>query len=188
MTEASRPKGVAWLLLRLRGVLLCALPPIASSLVSSLVLVGCVVPLAPQFQDPPASQNYAPVIVAADPLIGSVISTTPNVPQTFTVTFDDPNVGDVLTARFLIDFPPDTTNTRVQDDPPIVPGSGNQLSVAHITPNCLLNALAKTASHQIMVVISDRGFLPPQVAGDLTRIPEGGHAVQASWTLLMECP
>jgi len=180
MSVPARSRRVARLLLFLRGVVICALPLAFPA--------GCVLPLAPDFQDPPASENYAPVIVKAEPDLGSIVTTIPKVPQTFSVTFSDPNVTDDLTVRFLIDYPPDTIDTRPIPDHVVPHSTGPQLSKLPLTPDCVLNALAKIPTHQIMVVISDRGFLAPQVAGDLTRIPEGGHSVTGSWILNLECP
>src|SRR3954447_16659559 len=66
--QASRPRWLARSLLSLEIV-----PVVLLSLVSSLS--GCVVPVAPSFQDPPAGlPNIAPYIESASPDFGSFSS------------------------------------------------------------------------------------------------------------------
>src|SRR5207244_709655 len=55
----------------------------------ALAAPACVVPVGPQFQDPPATQNYEPRILAAQPPLGERVTGT-----TFHVTVQDPNVLD----------------------------------------------------------------------------------------------
>jgi hypothetical protein len=160
---------------------------LASTLCFALV-PACVLPIGPQFQDPPATANVAPEIFNADPPLGSVVT----VPR-FLVTVSDPNLGDDLLVRFIADFPPYTSNTKVLKETPVphrADGTPLRQDVP-VEPNCLLNSLAKIPQHQIMVVVSDRGFADPvdplskQI--DLTRIPDDGRKIVASWTLDLEC-
>jgi hypothetical protein len=152
------------------------------------LMSACVLPLAPDFQDPPASANYAPFFFNVEPPIGSVVQT-----NSFLVTVSDPNVGDDLTVRWIADFPPHTDNTRVLLTH-LVSHSADGTPLVHddmVMPDCVIDSLAKIQRHQIMVVVADRGFLPPQVPGskeiDVARIPDVGRKVVATWTLEMEC-
>src|SRR4051812_34931695 len=96
MTATPRPARLARMLLAL-GVQVFAVS----------FMSGCVVPVTPAFQDPPASQNYAPVFLNVDPEIGAVVTRS-----AFLVTVTDPNVGDDLYVRWIADYPPYSNNTR----------------------------------------------------------------------------
>jgi hypothetical protein len=164
------------------------------ALAAVLLLGGCVVPVAPEFQDPPASQNYAPYILDSDPALGAIATATTTTDVTFNVTVSDPNVGDALTVRWILDYPPYSANTRAQQDETLAPATDGQVherTLPPFRPDCVLSSLAKIPSHQVMVVVSDRGFLPVENPGapstDLTRIPDDGHKVTGTWTLDVDC-
>jgi hypothetical protein len=185
MTAAPRFSRVARMLLR----------SVAIGFVS--VMSACVLPIAPEFQDPPAAANYAPVILLAEPQLGFIATTTPTAdpPFKFTVTFSDPNVGDNLHVRWLADYPPFTlANTRtLKRDVPVSHRMDGQPLVADdfVVPSCTADNLSALAQHQIMVVIADRPFDDsPQPAGapvDLTRVQDNGLKVIGSWILNLEC-
>jgi hypothetical protein len=158
------------------------------------VMSACVLPITPEFQDPPASANYAPVIVSAMPDIGSIVTATnPSAVPTFTVFVTDPNLGDELHVRWIADFPPETANTRfLEKDFPITPSSGMAPSGnSSVTPGCT-GDLANIPQHQIMAVVADRLFddtLPPMGTPiDLTKLakPEGKKVI-ATWILNLDC-
>ena len=190
MTATTRLPLVARMLLR-SGLL---------SLVS--VMSACVLPIAPEFQDPPAEANFAPVILdGSDPPIGWVVTApTPESIPTFTVFVSDPNLEDDLHVRWIADYPPNTANTRdmVPDFP--VTHSSNGLPLdqpVSVTPSCSAHNLAKIPQHQIMVVVADGEFdnSPPPVGMpvDLTKLKDvdgrdDRKKVIATWTLNLECP
>ena len=151
---------------------------------------ACVLPIGPDFQDPIASPNYAPVFIDSNPMFGTAATSTPTVLQTFSVQISDPNVGDQLTVRWIVDFPPFTVDTRPQPDQVFDPSANGQSLDQQISlrPSCLLTSLAKTPVHQIEVVVSDRGFVTAQDPTDLTSIPAGGQEIFGNWTLDLECP
>jgi hypothetical protein len=150
---------------------------------------ACVLPLAPEFEDPPAAQNFAPLIVDSFPVNGAVVST-----PMFRVTVDDPNVADVLYVRWIADFPPfNDSSRRLGDDvklPP--PATGMFRPDVVLNVDCTLHALARTTTtHQIMVVVADRPFRPPDqetsLDRKLTSLPIGAPRAEAHWTLNLEC-
>ncbi len=153
---------------------------------------ACVLPIAPEFQDPPTSANYAPYFQTVMPDLGSEI-TQPS----FDVVVTDPNIGDSLYARWIVDYPPYGDNTRLFNQPKVAPNpDGTPLLHDYVfKPTCVLN-LAKIARHQIMLVVADRDFAEqlPMQAYDLTRLvapagggPSEGREVIGTWTLDMEC-
>jgi len=167
---------------------------LAGALTIGTLAAGCVIPIGPDFQDPPASQNYAPYILDSDPTLGAIATATPAADVTFHVTVSDPNAGDNLTVRWILDYPPYGVNTRPQPDEVLAhdpDGQVHERVVPPFTPDCVLSSLAKIPSHQVMVVISDRGFLPVANPGaasaDLTRVPDDGHRVTGTWTLDVDC-
>jgi hypothetical protein len=151
---------------------------------------ACVLPVGPDFQDPLASPNFPPFFIAPDPAFGTAATATPTVLQTFSVQISDPNVGDNLTVRWIVDFPPFTVDTRPQPDQEYDHNASGQPLDKQISlrPSCLLTSLAKTPVHQIEVVVSDRGFVAAQDPTDLTNVPPGGYEIFGNWTLNLECP
>ena len=182
MTAPRRPLRVARMLLR--SGQLCLL----------LAMSACVLPIAPEFQDPPAAANYAPFFQFADPPLGMRITAAPDKLTTFTLQISDPNLGDNLHVRFISDFPPFTSNTRVLQADLLIPHhvDGTPLSeqVSQII-GCQRSTLSTLPSHQIIAIVSDRGFMdspgPPAVP-DLGLVPTGGLKAVAVWILDQECP
>jgi hypothetical protein len=184
MTAATRAGGVARMLLRL-----CSIGFVS-------VMSACVLPIAPEFQDPPAAANFSPIIVDSDPPLGEIVSATPTSSQKFTVTVSDPNLGDDLHVRFLADFPPNTTNTRdmVPDAQVTHSSNGQPLNKdVSVTPSCTTHNLAKIPEHQIMVIVADSPFddgpAPAGLPVDLTRLLDPhGLKVIGTWILKLDCP
>jgi hypothetical protein len=153
---------------------------------------ACVIPLAPDFQDPPAAQNFAPVITDSFPDNGAVVTAT-MVPTMFRVTVSDPNLNDDLHVRWIADYPPFSANSRRLLDRDIPPSNAAtpQSTDVSITIDCLTSTLALgLTQHQIMVFIADRDFLPGDnqpLDRKLTALPDtAGHA-EAHWILNLEC-
>src|SRR5437660_9514569 len=91
-----------------------------------LITIGaCVIPVAPQFDDP--EQNFPPFVVTSDPGVGEIF--TPGQDETGTatrvivVTLGDHNLGDPLYLRWLLDYP--STD----------PDGGQLLMVAQLPPS-----------------------------------------------------
>jgi hypothetical protein len=186
MTVSARKTRVARMLLRSAAICLVS------------VMSACVLPIAPEFQDPPAAANFSPEITDAVPLIGMIVDGTPARVPTFTVSVTDPNLEDNIHVRFLADFPPDTVNTRtLVKDAEIDHGTNGKPIFQDVsaTPSCTTDNLAKIPQHQIMAIVADRPFdnspPPAGMAPDLTKLldPDGqGKKVIATWTLNLECP
>ncbi len=167
------------MVLCLRTAALLALP---------ITMSACVLPIAPEFQDPPASKNYAPVFLNVQPDIGSIV-TVASLPFIATVT--DPNVGDDLRARWIVDYPPYTSDTRTSSTMTATHTADGTplLHDFRYAPDCIVDNLAKIQRHQVMVVVADRDFAT-QAQGpiDLTKLQDAdGGKVIATWTLDMEC-
>jgi hypothetical protein len=152
---------------------------------------GCVVPVAPDFQDPPLQQNYAPVLVSTDPP-QTIVTTT-----TFQVTVSDPNVSDDLYVRWIAEYPPfSSTNSKRLKEDKMLPHSANgmpQQTPDSITVDCLLYPLARLPQHPITALISDQPFFSPQTdptldpATLLAGIRKNAGSVEAHWVLSLLC-
>jgi hypothetical protein len=153
----------------------------------ALAAPACVVPVGPQFQDPPATQNYEPRILGAQPALGERVTGT-----SFRVTVQDPNVGDNLYVRFMADFPPVGDNQRFLQDTTIRHHDDGTLLAEDVTLDVKCNAVVPLPSHQITVIVADRKFLlddksPMQPANPL-QLPDDARRVMGTWTLDLECP
>jgi hypothetical protein len=161
------------------------------------VMSACVLPIAPEFQDPPSAANFSPIILAAMPDVGSVV-TAPSISTvpTFTVIVSDPNLGDDLHVRWIADFPPFNANTRSMIADSVITHSSSGVPLNgddSVTPNCKVHNLAKIPQHQIMAVVADRKFddSTPDAGTvfDLTKLADAdGRKVIATWTLNLDCP
>lgn len=171
------------------GVRLAAWIPVIV-LLSWLTNSGCVLPVGPQFQDPPAAQNYAPTFTNVNPVNGKIVTTT-----TFSVTFVDPNLSDDLHVEWIADYPPYTANTRSLIQPQTLPHSMTATTPVQqdssVMVDCAHSNLAPgLTQHQIMVIVADREFLSPDAQPQdrkLTALPDGAGSVEAHWILTLEC-
>jgi len=155
---------------------------------SSIFMSACVLPLAPEFQDPPASANYSPFFITTEPEIGAIV-TTPS----FRVVVSDPNIGDNLVARWIANFPPATGDTRVIKDDPIPHSADGKplFATSMAAPVCIRDLVANLTSHRIMVVIADRPFddfvKPGSPDIDFARLSGDALKVVGTWTLDKAC-
>jgi hypothetical protein len=155
---------------------------------------ACVLPVGPEFQDPPGAANASPIIVDSTPDIGMRVTGKSGDTFTFSITVTDPNPGDTLHVRWVVDYPPfSSANTRVvQPDYPVQP---SQSGLPQQTPvsqqiGCL-TPLSALPSHQVMAIVADREFLPSLPAPapvDYGRLPPDGLKAVAVWILDVECP
>jgi hypothetical protein len=150
---------------------------------------ACVVPLAPQFEDPPAAQNIAPIIRDPFPTNGAVVNTQTS--RDFRVTVFDPNASDDLHVRWIADYPPYGPNTRLLGSPDLPHGMTASPQTTEITIDCINSNLALgVPQHQIMVIIADQTFLPTDnqpLDSKLTALPKSAGSAEAHWTLNLLC-
>lgn len=152
------------------------------------IMSACVLPIAPEFQDPPASQNFAPFFIDTTPLAGSIVTASPKVPP-FTVVVGDPNLGDSLVVRWIADFSPQSDLTSAMETDQVPQSAGGQSNSGQVTinPNCALHHLARIATHQIKAVVADRQFLDPGTPIDFERLPVDGLKDSRTWILNLDC-
>jgi hypothetical protein len=151
---------------------------------SLLAMSGCVIPVAPDFQDP--LPNYPPTLAAQSPPFGDLlhVSSDPNSPQEFNVLVWDPN-SDTLFVQWAIDYPvvasggvPVTIGgiaqvpTDAQGQPTPVSKAITCLNVPSATPDSL---------HRLEIIVSDR---KPnvQTLDSLDDVPKPGYVVHGDWS------
>ena len=127
---------------------------------TTFVFTGCVVPVAPDFQDPASVPNYQPQFLNSDPFFET---TGWRSPQTFKVQVADPNPGDTLYVRWVSDYPPFTQAASLLLKEMTLPPQGTpatEIKYDTSLPNsmaCL--QLLPGLEHRLVVIVSDRPFL-----------------------------
>jgi len=181
MTARARFSWLARILLTSRQ----SLARYAAALFVVSQISACVLPIAPEFQDPPASPNYAPRIITTIPPQGSIVTGSASASTTFTATVTDPNLGDrMLHTRWLADFPPQGPNTRTLTLNIDVSNLATGTDVTQ-TVSCQ-SLLAPVPEHPITVIVADRPF--DDTKTDLTALADPtGFTVQATWFLKLDC-
>jgi hypothetical protein len=154
-----------------------------------LWISACVVPVAPQFEDPPG--NDPPYVVSSVPAAGAVLPASADGDATaITVALGDPNPQDFLVARWLIDYPPYDGSSRMASEIRL-PRSG-QVNREPITfaPSCLENQIvAGPVSHRVTLSVADRPFLPPdESALRLDLVAAQDFVVRTTWIVDLACP
>jgi hypothetical protein len=155
-------------------------------LLAVALVPACVVPLAPDFVDPPAAQNLPPQILPGSPLFGAETTIS-----TFQVTVTDPNGGDDLFVRWYSDYPPVSSMTRALFAPtttiPHRPDGVQQFTPIEMIVDCVRDFIPRGITrHQIAVMVGDADFAGEPM--DLTLLKNGSHAVTNSWVLDRQCP
>lgn len=150
---------------------------------------ACIIPVSSGFQDPPSSPNYVPVLESATPDVGSLETVVTT--YSFGVIATDPNLDDNLYYRWLMDYPPNTTDTRKFDEGEVPHSADGTALNAHIevsidcsdgpapTPNSL---------HRLELAIADRAFLTMPADNGLDEVNPPGLVAHANWTFQINCP
>jgi hypothetical protein len=191
MTAVTRPRRMARMVLR--EALRKLLGRLPRTVVCGLAVTmsACVLPIAPEFQDPPASENYAPVFLNTDPPAGSIVSATPTTVPMFNLLIQDPNINDDLEVRWIVDYPPLGAASSVMETIPVPhTATGLPTDVRPFQPDCVLHHIGPGKTHQLYVVVADRKFEPPQLPGvpiDLERLPKDAKSNSRSWILNLDC-
>jgi hypothetical protein len=154
-------------------------------LLMSMSMSACIIPLGPEFRDPPGSPNASPIISSPRPEIGWV-----STQSTFEISVEDPNVEDTLYLRWIVDYPPFTLGTTVvlpieRIDPALDGRPRPEPELRNKTFACV--GVRPLPTHQIMVIVSDREFLTGEFV--VAAVPEGARTATATWTWdAHDCP
>jgi len=153
-------------------------------------MFACVIPVAPDFQDPLAAANVPPAILAADPQFGSVLTVTSSF--TFRISVVDPNSSDWLYVRWVLDYPPfQPTTSKIDDNPypPPATGTVHTENPSHAF-DCSNGFATITTPQRLEVFVADRA-LEQRTAENNNRldiVESGGYVARGNWTVLFQCP
>lgn len=142
---------------------------------------ACIIPVGPEFQDPPGIPDSAPYIVSAVPEQGSITTVT-----NFSIVVSDPNVQDDLNVRWLLDWPETVAGTHrfVKDDLISHDANGKRLMASSTaTIGCNLTTPAPLPLHRLFVVVADRDF----DESDITAVKNDGNKTVATWVWNVTC-
>ena len=150
-------------------------------LFATSLLPSCIIPVGPEFQDPPGVANSPPQILDPSPTWGDEVTA----PATFTITVADPNLTDELFIRFLVDGELATINDNHRGPPadgsPVRPSVSNQITCQNIPDS------KKTLSHhRVLAAVADRDW-DLSVPDRLTPLPPGLVSSPVTWTVNITC-
>jgi hypothetical protein len=161
-----------------------ALNPLRTAALLAALAGGCVVPVAPKFDDPEV--NYPRYVISSTPSVGDIFTPEDRV---ISAALSDQNVHDDLFIRFLVDYPGTDTSTahlffQVKLPPNGLPERGS----VHVQPNCKLIGLAM-GLHRLMMTVSDREYLDALAGQDvdpeapLDSVPDDANRIRVLWLL-----
>ncbi|HJX63944.1 MAG TPA: hypothetical protein VJ860_08315 [Polyangia bacterium] len=155
-----------------------------------LWISACVVPVAPQFEDP--GGNYSPFVASSVPTAGAELPASPDSTYTIQASLGDPNLDDVLWARWLIDYPPyDPSISLLAREDRLPPSGSVNREFIRFAPSCSDNQIVSgPASHRVTLSVADRPFLSPDRAPDLPldSVSTEGFVVRTTWIVNLTCP
>jgi hypothetical protein len=176
---------------RTRRMPTLAVNPLRTAALLTLLAGGCVIPVAPQFDDP--ESNYPPYVVTSTPMVGDIFTpgmTTQD--RDISAALSDQNLHDTLFIRFLIDYPgTDTSTAHLFFLATLPPSGANDRGSVHVRPECARIGIGP-GMHRLMMSVSDRPYLDALVGDDvdpeapLDSVPESANRIRVVWTLF--CP
>ena len=152
---------------------------------------ACIIPVAPNFQDPPSTPDAGPYFARYSPVDGKLVTFTPPV-SVFSVLVTDSRVDESLWFRWVWDYPP-VNNSSSMIFPPTNQSTSAGPNGVQISMN-ICCSLVNNANglHQVELVVADQQFEDSSVAGltddnrfDMLVGP--GHVQKATWTIAMSC-
>lgn len=183
-----RPSALARLLLN---------PGPGVALLAALLvpMLACVTPVAPDFQDPVSSPNFAPWLHDESPKFGTIIRvpiTEAQSPEGFKVSslVTDPNVGDALYARWILNYPPATSSTTILLDQNPLTRASSTVAQPEYAIKCVTTGPGGWTSvptpQQLELVVADGQFLGTD-ATQPDLVVDGAHRVYGNWSIIMPC-
>jgi hypothetical protein len=178
-TDARSPRGARpTCLARLLLSMLREAPVVSLLLASS----ACVIPVVPEFTDPPAAKNLPPIVLSTNPQNGTIVFGTTN----FSVRLTDPNPGDNIHVQWVADLQPNSSGRTFDTEQFLARVDGtDQLAQPSAKVGCGSNFLDRQISlHSIHMLAGDDEFDPT----DPKKLKNGHAPVEVAWTLNLPCP
>jgi hypothetical protein len=163
-------------------------------LASALSMSACIIPVAPNFQDPPSVPDSPPYVSNIVPTYGEV-ATFQLPTTTFSAVVNDMNLNASIFYRWVGDYPPNVPGvTWSQLNYPEIKPSLDGLPLKQLLPFDLTCDLVNSVSgtHRVELILADGQFqdtmgLPADSQFD-TLLDPNDHIVKITWTVSMSCP
>ena len=152
---------------------------------------ACIIPVAPDFQDPPTQPDAPPTISNLNPPhFGLVFSITDSFD--FTASVSDPDPGTTLSIRWTVDYPPYTANTWINNGMPVSPLAPNEPIVSRRvgqTIDCTSIYDRSTSAHRLQLMVTDGEFVTADLSQpySLDQLKGSGTVVYAYWPINITC-
>jgi hypothetical protein len=153
---------------------------------------ACIIPVAPDFQDPPTQPDAPPAISNLNPPhFGLAFSITDK--YDFSASVSDPDPGTTLSVRWTVDYPPYTANTWINNGTPVSPLAPNEPIVNRTVTqriDCTSINDRSTSAHRLQLIVTDGAFVTPDPsqAYSLDQLDGSGTVVYAYWPINITCP
>jgi len=141
---------------------------------------ACIIPVAPQFQDPPEDPQLPPAFVngSESPVFGTLV---PVIPQDFTVVVDNPAAVS-LWWRAVLDYPEHPTSQRqVMPQTPVAGSSFGFRLDCGVNPDASVGP-----QHELTVIVADQQFDSGNAANP-EALQKHGNVIARDWQVLMNC-
>jgi hypothetical protein len=149
-------------------------------LLTASLMPACIIPVGPEWQDPPGEMNVAPKIIDWTPFVGGDYA--PVGGARFKITVADPN-GDRLFFKWIANYTEPSLRRILSAEQNFLPPNGGEQRPVEEFFNCTdLNGLP--ATNDILVVVADRAFVE---TGDPIAVIDNGQTDVATWTLIFPC-
>jgi hypothetical protein len=150
---------------------------------------ACIIPVGPEFQDPPPTLAAPPWIVSAMPVDVSVPYTI-TMPTEFTAKVADATASVTIYYQWVFGYPPEDSNvTHLLGDPLTFPTAANEQPVQIMSPSISCNGIhpppGSGPSYSFALILGDAPF-----SGNiLGQFDDGsGMAPTYIWPIDMPCP
>jgi hypothetical protein len=151
---------------------------------------ACIIPVAPNFQDPPTQPSSVPYlqVVSPTPVPNSIVFVASSPIPDFQVTVSDPDPTVSLFAEWVFDYPPHTNATRPGNKktfmPPAPSGTTDQpVSCDYIDRT----AQPADGKHQLELIVATSDFIGPDSSNPYdieTTMDPNAFVARLSWTII----
>jgi hypothetical protein len=131
--------------------------------VATSSMSACIIPVGPEFQDPPATVDAPPYVLSSTPQVATPVTVAPNGEVDFVVTVVDPEVGATIYYQWALDYPPNVPGTTLSGGPPdeILPlgdGKPTQGALKTFPLRCTTFLASPTSgsNHVLALILADR--------------------------------
>jgi hypothetical protein len=169
-------------------------------LASASSMSACIIPAAPNFQDPPSVPDSPPYLSGFQPNNpGEIVTILPEAPgkdpqMQFSANVTDIDLGDTLYFQWVLDYPPFQNGvTNLGNQGKITPRLDGQAINTSLPELITCNFVGRPSdcTHQLELIVADRPFsTSPQLNTDnvLDSIDDpDGFVVRANWTIAISC-